>query len=695
MKAALLNHCVCAVGLMMSGALLSADAAEVLTLGKDGQINWQGRVASGLNFVTSTPEYRSPLNPNQTLTGNSPSNLIEFSSDEYVGSILPGSVQDGENIATRIGERGGRLSAPTVLDMSDALLQSTLEQLVTAPSNGRAFERKGNFVLGTLLALDLGGRFGVNKLRFFPRNTVFPSPTTPYQGDFLKNFEVHINDGTELTQAGNPIWQLYETRANNADAVTEIVIDPPRLLRFLRLRATSSIPFEIEKIQVFGEGFFPTVRYYSPVIDMGTPANWGKLRWVQQLIGNSNNVDMQIRSRSGNDATPLAYTRKRVGLQDAEEIALSVDDPTQPLERREYLSLPEKGGQSDEWERGTVRDDLANWSSWTPPYSIEEGTSEEGTLLLSPGPRRYIQFRVDFLSEDLETSYVLEQLSLEYTSPPLADALIGEVFPREVDAATDVPMVYALRADMRSGLVQGFDAFEMSTSSRVKRVERLEILDGSGRVVVDHVFAVQDQPTTEGDVQITSIDESSFSLRFPRVSDNNAVVKVHFVSRVLSFSTTFEGRALLLEAEAFQNVVSGDATQLDDSDVAYESGVTVLSPAVNTGSLVGRIDLSSGVFTPNSDNANDRVAIEFEVLAVVGQARLTVDIYDLNGDRKRRLFDASGGNGTYDAVRLPELLWDGKDDSGSLLPPGMYVVKVEVQGDARSGAQLRTVGVAY
>ncbi len=695
MKAALLNHCVCAVGLMMSGALLSADAAEVLTLGKDGQINWQGRVASGLNFVTSTPEYRSPLNPNQTLTGNSPSNLIEFSSDEYVGSILPGSVQDGENIATRIGERGGRLSAPTVLDMSDALLQSTLEQLVTAPSNGRAFERKGNFVLGTLLALDLGGRFGVNKLRFFPRNTVFPSPTTPYQGDFLKNFEVHINDGTELTQAGNPIWQLYETRANNADAVTEIVIDPPRLLRFLRLRATSSIPFEIEKIQVFGEGFFPTVRYYSPVIDMGTPANWGKLRWVQQLIGNSNNVDMQIRSRSGNDATPLAYTRKRVGLQDAEEIALSVDDPTQPLERREYLSLPEKGGQSDEWERGTVRDDLANWSSWTPPYSIEEGTSEEGTLLLSPGPRRYIQFRVDFLSEDLETSYVLEQLSLEYTSPPLADALIGEVFPREVDAATDVPMVYALRADMRSGLVQGFDAFEMSTSSRIKRVERLEILDGSGRVVVDHVFAVQDQPTTEGDVQITSIDESSFSLRFPRVSDNNAVVKVHFVSRVLSFSTTFEGRALLLEAEAFQNVVSGDATQLDDSDVAYESGVTVLSPAVNTGSLVGRIDLSSGVFTPNSDNANDRVAIEFEVLAVVGQARLTVDIYDLNGDRKRRLFDASGGNGTYDAVRLPELLWDGKDDSGSLLPPGMYVVKVEVQGDARSGAQLRTVGVAY
>lgn len=695
MKVAWLNRCVCALCFAVGAWHLPAGAAEVLTLGKDGQISWQGRVASGLSFETITPEYRSPLDPNQTLTGNSPSNLIEFSSDEFVGSILPGSVQEGENIATRIGERGGRLTAPTVLDMSDALLQSTLAQLITGSSNGRAFERKGNFVLGTLLALDLGGRFGVNKLRFFPRNTVFPSPTTPYQGDFLKNFEVHINDGNELTQAGNPIWQLYETRANNAEPVTEIVIDPPRLLRFLRLRATSSIPFEIEKIQVFGEGFFPTVRYYSPVIDMGTPANWGKMRWVQRLIGNSSNVDMQIRSRSGNDATPLAYTRKRVGLQDAEEIALSVDDPTQPLERREYLALPEKGGQSDEWERGTVRDDLANWSPWTPPYSSEEGTSEEGTLLLSPGPRRFIQFRVDFLSEDLETSYVLEQLSLDYTSPPLADELIGEVFPREVEAATDVSMVYALRADMGSGQVQGFDAFEMSTSSRVKRVQRIEILDGSGDTVIDHAFAVQDAPAVEGDVAIERIDDGGFSLRFPRVADDNSVVKVYFVARMLSFSTTFAGRALLKEEEAFQNVVSGDAAVLDAADVSYESGVTVLSPAVNSGSLVGRIDMSSGVLTPNGDAANDRVAIGFEVLAVVGQARLTVDVFDLSGRRMRRLFEGDGGNGTYDSARVPELAWDGRDDRGALVPPGMYAIKVQVQGDARAGTQVRTLAVAY
>ena len=148
---------------------------------------------------------------------------------------------------------------------------------------------------------------------------------------------------------------------------------------------------------------------------------------LQSLVGEGDKVDMQIRSRTGTDETPLTYTRKRVGLKDAEEITLSVDNLDQSLGRREYLRLPEKGGQSDVWEHGSVRDDLDHWSPWTSPYSLVDGTGTEGTKILSPGPRRYIQFRVDFLSNDLSASYALGELSFDYTSPPLADALIGFV----------------------------------------------------------------------------------------------------------------------------------------------------------------------------------------------------------------------------------------------------------------------------
>ena len=252
--------------------------------------------------------------------------------------------------------------------------------------------------------LDLGARFGVNQIRFFPRNTVFPSPSTPFQEDFLKNFELQVNDGQVLTEAGNPIWEVFAVRTNNTDPVATTEIDPPRFLRFIRLRATSSIPFEVEKFQVFGEGFFPTVQYISPIIDMGSPANWGRLRWLEETVGQASAVQMHIRTHSGSDPSPFAYTRKRVGRQDAEEIAFSVDDLDQPLLRDEYLDLPAKGGPSDVWERGPVRDDLANWSPWTSPYDPIAGTSSEGALVLSPGPRRYFQFRVDFQSDDLESA---------------------------------------------------------------------------------------------------------------------------------------------------------------------------------------------------------------------------------------------------------------------------------------------------
>ncbi|MGB1890623.1 MAG: hypothetical protein ACPHSD_03125 [Candidatus Latescibacterota bacterium] len=695
MRSKLLSWCASGVLLIWLGMLPCAEAAEVLILGKDGQISWEGDVESGVVFSAIDPEYRSPLDPTVTEIGNTPSKLIDFSSADFPGSILPGRVGDGENIATQISERGGRLTAPTVLDISDAQLRTTLDQLVTASPNGRAFERKGNFVLGTLVVLDLGGRFGVNQLRFFPRNTVFPAPATPFQGDFLKNFEVSINDGVVLTQAGNPIWELYETQTNNKNAVTEINIDPPRLLRFLRLRATSSIPFEIEKLQVFGEGFFPTARYISPVIDMGSPANWGRLRWLQQLAGSANLVDMQIRSRSGSDPNPLAYTRKRVGLKDAEEISLSVNNPTEPLGRREYLRLPEKGGQSDEWERGSVRDDLANWSPWTSPYSIEDGTSEIGVPILSPGPRRYIQFRVDFLSEDLEASYALEQLSFDFTSPPLADEILGEVFPREVPAATDIPFVYALRADMTSGQIQGFDTLELSTGTRVKSIERIEILDGVGNTIIDHVFATQDRPTVEDQVEIVSITDDGFVVRFPRVLENDSVFKVHFVSRVLSFSTTFEGRVLLLAEDAFQGVVAGDAALLDDADIPFKSDVTVLSPSVNSGSLVGALDVSTTVITPNGDSANDHLKMSYEILAVVGEAEVTVEIFNLAGQSVRRLFVGLADNGVYNTESQPGLSWDGRNDEGVLVPPGLYLLQVGVEGDARSSATVQPFGVAY
>ena len=682
----------------MSGTLLvvgfvaclvqALEAKETLLIGQDGQISWTGRVQGAEGISTIRPEHRSFLDPNITEIGHAPADLIEFDSADFPGSILPRRVGAEQNLATEVLERGGSLRAPTVFDLTALQLQVIFEDMLAAKPTGQAFERKGDDILGTQLILDLGARFGVNRLRFFPRNTVFPAPGTPFQNDFLKNFEVEINDGLVLTSSGNPIWETYIGRNDNSDRITQVSIDPPRYIRFIRLRATSAIPFEIEKLQVFGEGFFPTARYISPIIDMGRPANWGLVRTLQEQVGAADMADMQLRTRSGHDPSPLAYTRKQVALQDAPEIPLSAANPGEPLLRQEYLKLPERGRQGDDWERGSVRDDLANWSPWTSPYALEELAA--GTQILSPGPSRYFQFRVEFQSQHLEASHILQQIGLEFSSPPLADALIGEIFPREVPAAADVPFVYAVRAVMESDSVQGFNSFEVFTPSRVSRVERIEIIDAGGQQVLDHTFAVADGVATEGEVAITAMDDQRFAVGFPAIDQHDAVLKIHFVSRVLAFSTRFGGRALLLAEDAFQGITPGDAALLAEGDAATESGTTVLSRAVNEGSLIGHFALGTEVLTPNGDGVNEVLDVNFEVLAVIGKARIVIDLWDVGGRRVRRLFDAEGQNGAYAAVH-----WDGTDERGRRVAPGIYLVGIEVQGDARSGQMVRPVCVAF
>ena len=667
---------------------------EVLRVGQDGQISWQGQVSGAEGIATLAPEHRSILNPNVTEIGTSPSDLIDFDHPDFAASILPLRVLEGQNLAVDKAERGGSITVPNAFDIVALRLRELLKEVISEDPTGNAFERKGNNITGTQIDLDLGARIGVNQIRFFPRNTVFPSPTTPFHNDFLQEFELHINDGVVLTEAGNPIWERYFRTSNNTEPITVVPIDPPRYIRFIRLRATSSIPFEIEKLQVFGEGFLPIAQYISPVIDMGTRANWGRLRWVQDLAGNAKKVQIQIRTHSGSDPTPFVYTRKRVGRRDAQEIPLSVEDPSQPLSRTEYLNLRAKGEPNDTWERGSVKEDLDHWSPWTSPYAVDEGTSAEGTPVLSPGPRRYFQFRVDFLSEELESSFILRQFSFEFTTPALADALTAEIFPREVSANTDIPFVFAVRAEMASEDLQGFDGFELVTGRRVRRIERIEIIDAEGQHVVDHTFAVQDGITEEGEVAINSITEEGFAVRFPPIQDHDTLLKVHFVDRVLTYSSAFEGRALLGE-DAFQGVVPGDATILDENDISFKSGITVLSPSITRAELVGNFALGARVFTPNGDGVNDRLELSYDILAVVGRARITLEIFDLTGRLVRRLFDREGQNGVYDPSRFAELSWDGTDQQGEQVAPGLYLIQLKVDGDARSSAAVRTVGLVY
>ena len=182
---------------------------------------------------------------------------------------------------------------------------------------------------------------------------------------------------------------------------------------------------------------------------------------------------------------------------------------------------------------------------------------------------------------------------------------------------------------------------------------------------------------------ITAIDDGSFTVRFPAIAQHDAVLKIHFVSRVLAFSTRFTGRALLVEEDAFQGITPGNAATLEEEDLPTQSGITVLSRAVTKGSLIGNFALATEVVTPNGDGVNDEAMIDF-VLAKVEGAGPEVAIFDLSGQQVLVLTAEAGG-----------FKWDGRGEYGQLLPAGVYICQIKLAVDVGVERAQRIINLAY
>ena len=125
----------------------------------------------------------------------------------------------------------------------------------------------------------------------------------------------------------------------------------------MRLRATSTVNFEIDEFEVYGTGFLSEAQYISDIFDAGQPALWGDMRWVEETVGPEVFSRLQIRTRTANDATPFVFTRLLAAQRDAEEIPFSLEDPTREMELAEYETLPKAAplaGSGNPASSGTI-----------------------------------------------------------------------------------------------------------------------------------------------------------------------------------------------------------------------------------------------------------------------------------------------------------------------------------------------------
>ena len=628
-----------AAGLLLA---LSAAAAEVRTFVLGGSEHPWEEGGDGTDPVILAGSRFSP-----TLdTTNTPGNGIEFAARR--GWISPTFFDGSRNIAGLVLEGKGSITAPNSSTSATVLRRAQLEGTVNG-DHEVAFERKPvpfNPVVpafGIWIILDFGQRVGVERIRFYPRNTVVASPDHPFHNDFLRGYEVWLNEQLTSTIKGVPD-RLAVREHDNEEPVVDVPLTP-QYVRLIKLRSLTELPFEVDEIEVYGTGYLPHGTYLSDLIDLGSPATIGSIRWREQVLGEELFSNLTVGMRSGLDDTPILFLQRIQEFMSVRIVEVTAE---------EYWGLPRS-------EQVTLQEDLENWSPWK--------TVENRGLNPAPAPRRFVRFRMEFAGGLFDTR-LLERLEFDYLQPPIADTLRAEVFPRLARAEEPATFRYAVLLRGR-GDIHGYDRLEIDSNAPVEGIRNVQV-DG---VPVEF--------------EIESSTRDGFRISLPRIDRDGSVLELTFDIPIFRFGTTFTGRVFDSRFPTVpQRLEPGNAVDFGPGDIDELSHLTVEIPKEQIGRLVGEIVLDSRVVTPNGDGANDELRVRFNLLQVVRSVPVSLDLYDLSG-RSIASLQAERDLGPA------SFTWDGRTAGGRRALPGTYVWVLRVAADAFEETHSGVLAVAW
>ena len=547
------------------------------------------------------------------------------------------------NIAPTAVERGGRFVRPEV----NAEVWDSDTSTVWAASRYLCAEiAEGNYFLtctddfGTegTANIDLGGLFQIHRIRLIS-GLRDPGRTVQAVRVFMAMEMPPIRHVTIHPRPWSP-W-MFEVR-DNRQQVLDILLPPHDDVGFVQVTlGEHDTEWDVHDIEIFAKGFAPRSTYTSNIIDFGRDMAWGELRWSGSR---GERAKVSIQSRSGADDTPVVYL-KYTGR----------GEQTVPVTLAQYSGLVpgEKAGSTHDRE---------NWSFW---YSYDFADSL-GTQVVCPSSRQYLQFLVDFLpleSDGGEVSF------LEFrASEPVAEQLVGEVWPSVVRVGEWTEFTYSLRPTIGS-TDAGFDRVEIQSLSVLGEIQEIRI---------------GDEPVIH---TVEAAEPNRLAVAIPPLNsaDNRTLVAVDFTAQVLRYGAGFEARVWNSEQplEVPQAADPGDATGEFEGN-----GTTVATSDAGQGDLL-HVRVDQAVLTPNGDGTNDQVRLAYDILEITGAAAVRVEVSDLSGRLVRLLHAESQGVGTY------EQLWDGLDDNANLVPPGVYLATVSADSDREKIRRMQVLHVVY
>ena len=443
-----------------------------------------------------------------------------------------------------------------------------------------------------------------------------------------------------------------------------------------------AIKGNIGDFELFALGVPQRVIYVTKIADLGSIINFGSLHWAATPMRMANNIAVQdpdapvsvkVEVRSGRDDTPDIYHEfTNTGLEKEVSRQRYENDLRARLVRVSADAGSFRTREPKPGVRASIAYDSDNWTFWSVPF-----TESGQPLRLRSGS--HLQFTITLKSQDFDTWVRLDSLWVE-TAPLLADDVHGEVAraddlqPQrgvtEVELGAMTDFVYDVQAVFTSDQVSGFDALRIHTSNRAA-FRRLEM--GTPLAAVAPAEVVE--------------AESALVVRLPdRVTPTqNPPIRVVFGTEVFEFAVTFEGEVISTDSESLpQQIVPGDA-----GEAVSTNSLRVLSASDASLDLIQDLTFSTPILTPNGDQIHDELHIAYSLFRLPEQVPVALELYALDGRRVARVAMGIQDSGPQ------QITWDGRDQQGRVLAPGLYLLAISLGTHTPQQPQLRPLGIAY